>query len=122
MSLVRVPRLWSKRHYFHDWRSLNENKDFKDKDARELFKHEEMRWNLYEEELRQLYFQRQTKLVSQINQLDSYINNILTVSNISTPGMTLDALKRSAIREIVTEDGIYLVLEDGNIIGPYLGV
>ena len=121
MSLVRVPRLWSKRHYFHDWRSLNENKGFKDKDARELFKHEEMRWNLYEEELRHLYFQRQTKLVSQINQLDSYINNILTVSNISTPGMTLDALKRSAIREIVTEDGIYLVLEEGNIIGPYLG-
>ena len=80
-----------------------------------------MRWNLYEDELRNLYFQRQTKLVSQINQLDSYINNILTVSNPNTPGMTLDALKRSAIREIVTEEGVYFVLEDGNIIGPYLG-
>tara|TARA_R110000765_G_scaffold296151_1_gene391341 strand:- start:153 stop:521 length:369 start_codon:yes stop_codon:yes gene_type:complete len=121
MSLVRIPRLWTKRHYFHDWRSLNENKSFSDEEARELFKHEEMRWNLYEDELRNLYFQRQTKLVSQINQLDSYINNILTVSNPNTPGMTLDALKRSAIREIVTEEGVYFVLEDGNIIGPYLG-
>ena len=30
-------------------------------------------------------------------------------------------LDRSTVTEIVTEEGIYLVLEDGNILGPYLG-
>jgi hypothetical protein len=127
MSLVRIPRLWSKRHYYHDWRSLNENRDYNEKDARELFRHEEMRWNYYEEETRNQQLSRQSTLVGQINSLSSYISNVLTVSN---PNIGLNqpmgdnlqrALDSSKIQEIITEDGIYLILENGNILGPYLG-
>ena len=52
MSLVRIPRLWEKRHYYHEWKTLNENRNLDEDDALELFKHEERRWNLYEDELR----------------------------------------------------------------------
>jgi len=44
MSLVRIPRLWEKRHYYHEWKTLNENRDLDEDDALELFKHEERRW------------------------------------------------------------------------------
>ena len=42
MSLARIPRLWEKRHYFHEWKILNENRNLDEEDALELFKHEEM--------------------------------------------------------------------------------
>jgi len=128
MSLVRIPRLWEKRHYFHEWKVLNENRDLNDEEALELFKHEERRWDLYEDELRNQYAVRQATLVNQINQLDSYIFNTLTIdakplSIVEEGGgyNTLRHLRDSAIREFTTEDGLYLVLEDGNIFGPYLG-
>jgi len=41
MSLVRIPRLWEKRHYYHEWKTLNENRDLDEDDALELFDHEE---------------------------------------------------------------------------------
>ena len=34
---------------------------------------------------------------------------------------TLRHLRDSAIKEFITENGVYLLLEDGNIIGPYIG-
>jgi len=127
MSLVRIPRLWEKRHYFHEWKTLNENRDLSEEDALELFDHEERRWNLYEDELRNQYAVRQATLVNQINQLDSYIFDTLTIEAkpLHEGGggyNVLRHLRDSAIREFVTEDGLYLVLEDGNILGPYLGV
>ena len=79
MSLIRIPRLWEKRHYYHEWRTFPENRDLDEKDALELFKHEEKRWNLYEDEIRNQYANRQATLVNQINQLDSYIFDTLTV-------------------------------------------
>jgi hypothetical protein len=138
MSLVRIPRLWEKRHYYHEWRTFPENRDFSEKDALELFKHEEKRWNLYEEELRNQYANRQSTLVNQINQLDSYIFNTLTIEADSLyvdpnegggKAYNLPQWLREEIRgqygdivqEILTEDGVYVVLEDGNVIGPYLG-
>ena len=128
MSLVRIPRLWEKRHYFHEWKILNENRNLDEEDALELFKHEEMRWNLYEDELRNQYAVRQATLVNQINQLDSYIFDTLTIeakplSIVESGGgyNVLRHLRDSAIREFVTEDGLYLVLEGGNVLGPYLG-
>ena len=131
MSLVRIPRLWEKRHYFHEWKTLNENRDLSEEDALELFDHEERRWNLYEDELRNQYANRQTTLVNQINQLDSYIIDALTITNdpfYVDPNVggglgynVPQYLRNSAIREFITEDGLYLVLEDGNILGPYLG-
>jgi hypothetical protein len=81
MSLVRIPRLWEKRYYYHSWRTLRENRDFDERDALEIFNHEERRWNAFEDEIRNQYVQRQTTLVNQINQLDSYIFDVLTVSN-----------------------------------------
>ena len=126
MSLVRIPRLWEKRHYFHEWKTLNENRDLDEDDALELFKHEEMRWNLYEDELRNQYAVRQATLVNQINQLDSYIFDTLTIDAkpLYEEGggyNKLQHLRDSAVREFTTEDGLYLVLEDGNVLGPYLG-
>ena len=79
MSLARIPRLWEKRHYFHEWKILNENRNLDEEDALELFKHEERRWQLYEDELRNQYAVRQATLVNQINQLDSYIFDTLTI-------------------------------------------
>ena len=128
MSLVRIPRLWEKRHYFHEWKILNENRNLDEEDALELFKHEERRWQLYEDELRNQYAVRQATLVNQINQLDSYIFDTLTIeakplSIVESGGgyNVLRHLRDSAIREFVTEDGLYLVLEGGNVLGPYLG-
>ena len=126
MSLVRIPRLWEKRYYYHSWRTLRENRDFDEKDALEIFNHEERRWNAYEDEIRNQYVQRQTTLVNQINQLDSYIFDVLTQETkpLYDEGggwNDLRHLRDSAIREFTTEDGLYLVLEDGNILGPYLG-
>ena len=126
MSLVRIPRLWEKRHYYHEWKTLNENRDLDEDDALELFKHEERRWNLYEDELRNQYAVRQATLVNQINQLDSYIFDALTIDakplyDEGGGWNDLRHLRDSAIREIVTEEGVYFVLEDGNILGPYLG-
>jgi hypothetical protein len=128
MSLARIPRLWEKRHYFHEWKILNENRNLDEEEALELFKHEEMRWNLYEDELRNQYAVRQATLVNQINQLDSYIFDTLTIeakplSIVESGGgyNVLRHLRDSAIREFVTEDGLYLVLEGGNVLGPYLG-
>ena len=40
MSLVRIPRLWEKRHYYHEWKTLNENRNLDEDDALELFKHQ----------------------------------------------------------------------------------
>ena len=71
MSLVRIPRLWEKRYYYYEG------------DALEIFDHEERRWNAFEDEIRNQYVQRQTTLVNQINQLDSYIFDVLTVSDLS---------------------------------------
>tara|TARA_R110001592_G_scaffold4627_2_gene25939 strand:+ start:227 stop:610 length:384 start_codon:yes stop_codon:yes gene_type:complete len=126
MSLVRIPRLWEKRHYYHEWKTLNENRDLDEDDALELFKHEERRWQLYEDELRNQYAVRQATLVNQINQLDSYIFDVLIqeAKPLYDEGGGYNdfrKLRDSAIREFTTEDGIYLVLEDGNILGPYLG-
>ena len=71
-------------------------------------------------------------MVNQINQLDSYIFDTLTSKNNRTADPfyvieegggynELRELRDSAVREFITEDGLYLVLEDGNIFGPYLG-
>tara|TARA_R110000765_G_scaffold243730_2_gene346033 strand:- start:7 stop:426 length:420 start_codon:yes stop_codon:yes gene_type:complete len=138
MSLVRIPRLWEKRHYFHEWKTLNENRDLSEKDALELFDHEERRWNLYEDELRNQYANRQATLVNQINQLDSYIFNTLSPSAdpfyvdpnegggkaYNAPQWLREEVRGiygDIVQELITEDGIYFVVEDGNVVGPYLG-
>ena len=132
MSLVREPRLWTKRYSYLGWKALPENQNLSEEDALELFKHEERRWNAYEEELRNQYASRQSTLVDQINQLDSYIFDTLTAEDnrIVDPFYvveegggynTLRHLRDSAIKEFITENGVYLLLEDGNIIGPYIG-
>ena len=132
MSLVREPRLWTKRYSYSSWRTLPENSFLDEEEALELFKHEERRWDAYETEMRNQYAVRQTTLVNQINQLDSYIFDTLTSKNNRTADPfyvieegggynELRELRDSAVREFITEDGLYLVLEDGNIFGPYLG-
>ena len=133
MSLVRIPRLWTKRYSYPSWRTLPENSSLDEEEALELFKHEERRWDAYETEMRNQYAVRQTTLVNQINQLDSYIFDTLTSKNNKTsdPFYIIEEgggfskfreLRDSAVREFLTEDGLYLVLEDGNVLGPYLGV
>jgi hypothetical protein len=62
MSLVREPRLWTKRYSYLGWKALPENQNLSEEDALELFKHEERRWNAYEEELRNQYASRQSTL------------------------------------------------------------
>ena len=131
MSLVRIPRLWTKRHSYPSWRTLPENRNLDKDDALELFKHEQLRWNHYEDEIRVQYAKRQATLVNQINQLDAYIFDTLTLSNTGIGprgGRSLSeeqyiqlGLDQSTVVEMVTESGIYLILEDGNVIGPYLG-
>ena len=119
MSLVRVPRLWKKRYSYLGWKALPENQNLSEKDALELFKHEERRWNAYEDELRNQYANRQETLVDQINQLDSYIFDTL---NIETVGQSVIPLgggsvsiqtvsfypKSSAFIELVTNEGLFL--------------
>ena len=131
MSLVRIPRLWTKRYSYLGWKALPENQNLSEEDALELFKHEERRWNAYEEELRNQYASRQSTLVDQINQLDSYIFDTLTIETnplYAEPNVgggraknVPQWIRESAIQEIVTEDGVYFVLESGNVLGPYLG-
>ena len=132
MTLVRVPRLWKMRYSYPEWRSLPENISLSEEEAIELYKHELRRWDAYEEELRNQYMNRQADLVNQIQQLDSYIFDTLTAEDnrIVDPFYvveegggynTLRHLRDSAIKEFITENGVYLLLEDGNIIGPYIG-
>ena len=127
MSWTRPPRMWSRRHSFSEWRMLSENRNLNEREAQDLFRQEEMIWNNYEEEIRNLLVEKQTKIVNQVNQLNSYISDVMTVAIPSRgPGLSNEqyiqlGLDRSTVTEIVTEEGIYLLLEDGNIIGPYLG-
>ena len=127
MSRNRPPRMWSRRHDFSEWRMLSENRNLTEREAQELFRQEEMMWNNHEEEIRNLIVEKQTKIVNQVNQLNSYISDVMTVAIPSRgPGLSNEqytqlGLDRSTVTEIVTEEGIYLVLEDGNILGPYLG-
>tara|TARA_R110002167_G_scaffold802_1_gene3502 strand:+ start:411 stop:797 length:387 start_codon:yes stop_codon:yes gene_type:complete len=127
MSRNRPPRMWSRRHDFSEWRMLSENRNLTEREAQELFRQEEMMWNNHEEEIRNLIVEKQTKIVNQVNQLNSYISDVMTVAAPSRgPGLSNEqytqlGLDRSTVTEIVTEEGIYLVLEDGNILGPYLG-
>jgi hypothetical protein len=106
---------------------LSENRNLNEREAQDLFKQEEMMWDNYEEEIRNLIVEKQTKIVNQVNQLNSYITDVMTVAIPSRgPGLSGEqyiqlGLDRSTVTEIITEEGIYLVLEDGNIIGPYLG-
>tara|TARA_R110001606_G_scaffold393830_1_gene564155 strand:- start:273 stop:635 length:363 start_codon:yes stop_codon:yes gene_type:complete len=119
--------MWSRRHDFSEWRMLSENRNLTEREAQELFRQEEMMWNNHEEEIRNLIVEKQTKIVNQVNQLNSYISDVMTVAIPSRgPGLSNEqytqlGLDRSTVTEIVTEEGIYLVLEDGNILGPYLG-
>ena len=123
----RPPRMWSRRHDFSEWRMLSENRNLTEREAQELFRQEEMMWNNHEEEIRNLIVEKQTKIVNQVNQLNSYISDVMTVAIPSRgPGLSNEqytqlGLDRSTVTEIVTEEGIYLVLEDGNILGRYLG-
>lgn len=127
MSRNRPPRMWSRRHSFSEWRMLSENRNLNEREAQDLFKQEEMIWDNYEEELKNLIVEKQTKIVNQVNQLNSYISDVMTVAIPSRgPGLSNEqyiqlGLDRSTVTEIVTEEGIYLLLEDGNTIGPYLG-
>ena len=127
MSRNRPPRMWSRRHDFSEWRMLSENRNLTEREAQELFRQEEMMWNNHEEEIRNLIVEKQTKIVNQVNQLNSYISDVMTVAIPSRgPGLSNEqyiqlGLDRSTVTEIVTEEGIYLLLEDGNTIGPYLG-
>jgi len=127
MSRNRPPRMWSRRHNFSEWRMLSENRNLNEREAQNLFRQEEMMWNNHEEEIRNLIVEKQTKIVNQVNQLNSYISDVMTVAIPSRgPGLSNEqyiqlGLDRSTVTEIVTEEGIYLLLEDGNIIGPYLG-
>ena len=127
MSWTRPPRMWSRRHSFSEWRMLSENRNLNEREAQDLFKQEEMIWDNYEEELKNLIVEKQTKIVNQVNQLNSYISDVMTVAIPSRgPGLSNEqyiqlGLDRSTVTEIVTEEGIYLLLEDGNTIGPYLG-
>jgi|TARA_R110000782_G_C14605020_1_gene391491 hypothetical protein len=106
---------------------LSENRNLNEREAQDLFKQEEMIWDNYEEELKNLIVEKQTKIVNQVNQLNSYISDVMTVAIPSRgPGLSNEqyiqlGLDRSTVTEIVTEEGIYLLLEDGNTIGPYLG-
>ena len=127
MSRNRPPRMWSRRHDFSEWRMLSENRNLNEREAQNLFRQEEMMWDNHEEEIRNLIVEKQTKIVNQVNQLNSYISDVMTVAIPSRgPGLSNEqyiqlGLDRSTVTEIVTEEGIYLVLEDGNILGPYLG-
>ena len=127
MGWTRPPRMWSRRHNFSEWRMLSENRNLNEREAQNLFRQEEMMWNNHEEEIRNLIVEKQTKIVNQVNQLNSYISDVMTVAIPSRgPGLSNEqyiqlGLDRSTVTEIVTEEGIYLLLEDGNIIGPYLG-
>ena len=127
MSWTRPPRMWSRRHSFSEWRMLSENRNLNEREAQDLFKQEEMIWDNYEEELKNLIVEKQTKIVNKVNQLNSYISDVMTVAAPSRgPGLSNEqytqlGLDRSTVTEIVTEEGIYLLLEDGNTIGPYLG-
>ena len=127
MSWTRPPRMWSRRHSFSEWRMLSENRNLNEREAQDLFRQEEMIWDNYEEELKNLIVEKQTKIVNKVNQLNSYISDVITVAIPSRgPGLSEEqyiqlGLDRSTVTEIITEEGIYLVLEDGNIIGPYLG-
>ena len=42
MSLVRIPRLWEKRYYYHSWRTLRENRDLDEIDALAISRNSEM--------------------------------------------------------------------------------
>ena len=127
MSWNRPPRMWNRRHNFSEWRRLFENRNLNEREAQDLFRQEEMIWDNYEEELKNLIVEKQTKIVNKVNQLNSYISDVITVAIPSRgPGLSEEqyiqlGLDRSTVTEIITEEGIYLVLEDGNIIGPYLG-
>ena len=126
MSWNRPPRMWNRRHNFSEWRRLFENRNLNEREAQDLFRQEEMIWNNYEDEIRNLIVEKQTKIVSQINQLDSYITDTMTMGSVGGRALSADlyeslGLDMSTVEELVTERGVYLILEDGNIIGPYLG-
>ena len=70
MSLVRIPRLWEKRHYYHEWRTFPENRDFSEKDALELFKN-------YQEEIINQMKNRQNNLAENILDVSNTISDIL---------------------------------------------
>ena len=124
MSLVREPRLWTKRYSYLGWKALPENQNLSEEDALELFKHEERRWNAYEEELRNQYASRQSTLVDQINQLDSYIFDTLNIETFRQSDIILGGgsvniktvpayAGSSAFIELITDAGSLLVTDEG---------
>jgi|TARA_R110001592_G_scaffold61645_1_gene188133 hypothetical protein len=121
MSLVRVPRLWTRRYSYPSWRALPDNVNLEERDAIELFKHEERRWSAFEDESRNQYANRQATLVDQINQLDSYIFGTLNIesgggsANIQTVSFYP---KSSAFIELITDAGIVLVTNEGLFLTP----
>ena len=124
MSLVREPRLWTKRYSYLGWKALPENQNLSEEDALELFKHEERRWNAYEEEFRNQYASRQSTLVDQINQLDSYIFDTLNIETFRQSDIILGGgsvniktvpayAGSSAFIELITDAGLLLVTDEG---------
>ena len=129
MSLVREPRLWTKRYSYLGWKALPENQNLSEEDALELFKHEERRWNAYEEELRNQYASRQSTLVDQINQLDSYIFDTLNIETFRQSDIILGGgsvniktvpayAGSSAFIELITDAGVVLVTDEGLFLTP----
>lgn len=123
--MIRTPQIWRRRYNYSEWRNLHENRNLDERIAQDLFRREEMIWNNNEEEERQLIAERQSKLVSQINQLDSYIFDVLNPgSNTVAGSMSLDdyydyLASGTVVEEITTEDGVYLILENGDEVGPF---
>ena len=123
--MIRTPQIWRRRYNYSEWINLHENRNLDKRIAQDLFRREEMIWDINEEEERQLIAERQSKLVSQINQLDSYIFDVLNPgSNTVAGSMDLDdyydyLASGTVIEEITTEEGVYLVLESGDTVGPW---
>jgi len=122
--MIRTPQIWRRRYNYSEWKNLHENRNLDERIAQDLFRREEMIWNNNEEEERQLIAERQSKLVSQINQLDSYIFNVLNPSSNAAGSLSLDdyydyLASGTVVEEIITEDGVYLILESGDEVGPF---
>ena len=128
-----IPRLWIRHFDFPEWRLQHPNilETLGIEETIRFYKTELQLFKNYQEEIINQMKNRQTTLVNQINQLDSYIFDTLTLSEVGIGpkgGRSLSeeqyiqlGLDQSTVVEMVTESGIYLILEDGNVIGPYLG-
>ena len=64
--MIRTPQIWRRRYNYSEWINLHENRNLDKRIAQDLFRREEMIWDINEEEERQLIAERQSKLVSQI--------------------------------------------------------